>query len=426
MIKTVWKNHSNGQLCVTIPTSSNIREGDVIELRKASIKRIAYSGVVADLFHYGHLQSIEFAKSISDYNVVGAITDKAVEEYRTKPVANLKERKAIISSLNCVDKAMVQDSRDPTKNLKKLHEDFPDAGIILVHGSDLSYVHGSDYVKSINGKIVQHPYYERLSTYKIVNSLLANKDKFKDIVHLDSVIKGEAKIDSEYRKGNKIIISSKADTLAALKPLLKKSIIEKMLVFSISDWKNKKDELLKKISGEFNSKKIAVRSSAVNEDTLDSSMAGYFDTVLDVDSNDAKDVENAVKEVIESYKSKTSENSFNQILVQKQSEDIAMSGVLFTRSLEKNSPYYVINYDTSGKTDSVTKGIENTTIKISKFAETKNVQEMQNLLPAIKEIEDIIPDMGLDIEFAINGNGEVIIFQVRPLTTASRNEIDDG
>ena len=199
-----------------------------------------------------------------------------------------------------------------------------------------------------------------------------------------------------------------------------------MLVFSISDWKNNKEELLKKIKDEFNSGKIAVRSSAVSEDTLDSSMAGYFDTVLDVDSNDAKGAENAVKKVIESYRSKMSENSFNQVLVQKQSEDIAMGGVLFTRSLEKNSPYYVINYDTSGKTDTVTKGIENMTIKISKFAEAKNMpEEMQNLLPAVKEIEDIIPNIGLDIEFAINSKKEIIIFQVRPLTTASRNEIGD-
>ena len=426
MIKTVWKNRSNGQLCVTIPTGSNIREGDVIELKKASIKKIAYSGVVADLFHYGHLQSIEYAKSISDYNVVGVITDKAVEEYRTKPIANLKERKAIISSLNCVDRVMVQDNRDPTESLKKLHEEFPEAEIILVHGSDLSYVHGSDYVKFINGKTVRHPYYERLSTYKIINSLLANKDKFKDIIHLDSVIKGKAEIDSEYRKGNKTIISSKADTLAALSPLLRKSRIEKMLVFSISDWKNRKDGLLKEIAAEFGSKKIVVRSSAVNEDTLENSMAGYFDTVLDVDSNNVKDVENAVKKVIGSYKSKMSENSFNQVLVQKQSENIVMSGVIFTRSLEKNSPYYVINYDTSGKTDTVTKGIENKTVKISRFSETKDMPEkMQNLLSAVRELEDIIPNMALDIEFAVNSKKEIIIFQVRPLTTALRNEIDD-
>ena len=152
MKKFVWKNKSNGQLCVTIPSSSNIEEGDAVEVKKTAIKKIAYSGVVADLFHYGHLKSIQFAKSISDYNICGVLTDKAVEDYRSKPIANLKERKAIISSLNCVDRIMIQNSRDPIENLKKLHEEFPDAQIILVHGSDLNYVHGSNYIKKINGK----------------------------------------------------------------------------------------------------------------------------------------------------------------------------------------------------------------------------------------------------------------------------------
>ena len=100
MKKIVWKNKSNGQLCVTIPSGSSIKEGDVIDVSKSVIKRIAYIGVVADLFHYGHLQSIQFAQSVSDYVVVGVFTDKAV--------TNLTERKSVIASLNCTDKVMVQ------------------------------------------------------------------------------------------------------------------------------------------------------------------------------------------------------------------------------------------------------------------------------------------------------------------------------
>ena len=170
MKRQVWRNKSNNQLCVTIPRDSSIREGDTVEVAKSSIMKIAYNSVVGDLFHYGHLHSIQFAHSQSDYNVVGIITDDAVEEYRVRPISNLKERKAIISALNCVDRVIVQHARDPTDNLKKLHEEFPDAEILLVHGSDLKYVHGSDYIKKIGGHVVFHPYYKRLSTLKIVNT----------------------------------------------------------------------------------------------------------------------------------------------------------------------------------------------------------------------------------------------------------------
>ena len=60
--------------------------------------RIAYINVVGDLFHYGHLQSILFAKSISDKVICGVMTDEVVESYRIKPIANLHERKAIFDN----------------------------------------------------------------------------------------------------------------------------------------------------------------------------------------------------------------------------------------------------------------------------------------------------------------------------------------
>jgi cytidyltransferase-like protein len=405
---------------VTIPKDSAINEGDVVEINSSPIKKISYMGVVGDLFHYGHLQSVQFAKSISDYCIAGVFTDKAVEEYRIKPIANLKERKAIFASLNCVDRVMVQHARDPTENLKRIHEEFPDAEIILVHGSDLKYVHGSEYIRKIKGKVVQHPYYERLSTFKIINKIIENKDKFKDITDFSAVIKGNEDIDSEYERGNKVIVSTKASTLKALKPLLKKSRIEDMYVFTTSDFKNRKQQILDEIRMEYGKDKIVIRSSAVNEDSLDKSMAGCFSSVLNVNPKNKKQLESAIKHVIDSYKKKSSESSFNQVLVQRQSKDIIMSGVLFTRTLENNAPYYVINYDDStGETDTVTKGMENKTVKISRFSKNEDIpKEMHGLISAAKEIESKIPKLSLDIEFAVDKKGQVIIFQVRPLTVS--------
>ena len=74
------------------------------------------------LFYYGHLHSIQFANSIADFNIIGVLTDKAVKEYRSQPIANLKERKAVLSNLKCVDRVMVQHHRDPTENLKRIKE----------------------------------------------------------------------------------------------------------------------------------------------------------------------------------------------------------------------------------------------------------------------------------------------------------------
>lgn len=425
MKRIVWKNKFNGQFCVTIPKEAHLKEGDLVKVNKAKIKRISYIGVVADLFHYGHLHSILFAKSISDRVVCGIFTDEAVEEYRIKPIANFEERKAIVENLRCVDQVMVQEKRDSTDNLRKIHEEFPDAEIILIHGDDLSFVHGEEYIKSIGGKIVKHPYYTRLSNFKILNYFLENKDKFKDITKFTSFIKNK-NIDAETKKGNKVIISSKAETLKALQPLLTKSKIEPLYSFTISDWKNKKNELITAIKEKYSPAKIIVRSSAVNEDTLDNSLAGYFDSALNVNSENQKEIEKAVKKVLHSYKEKQAESSFNQVLVQKQTANILMSGVVFTRTIGKNAPYYVINYDDkTGSSDSVTSGKESKMLIIYRFAK-KVPPQFQELLKAVKEIEERIPELPLDIEFALNKDKEVILFQVRPLAANIHKEENDA
>ena len=394
------------------------------------IQKIAYLGVVCDLFHYGHLRSIQFAKSISDFLICGVFTDEAVEKYRVKPVANHEERKAVVENLRDVDRVMVQEQRDPTANLHKIHEEFPDAEIILVHGDDLNYVHGEEYVKSIGGKVVKHPYYPRLSNFKIVNYLFENKDKFKDITDFTTFITEKHALDAEARKGNKVIISSKADTLKALQPFLNKSTIEPLYSFTISDWKNQPEQVLAAIHNNFIGK-IVIRSSAVKEDTLEHSMAGCFESVLDVNPSNQAEVKAAITKVLTSYKEKNAETSFNQILVQRQTQNIAMSGVVFTRTLRKNGPYYVINYDdTTGSTDSVTAGRENKTIYISKFFSSAP-ELMKGLLAAVQEIEAIIPSIPLDIEFAVQKGMEkddekVVIFQVRPLAANMHQEQIDA
>jgi len=171
MKKIVWMNKSNNQLCVTIPKGSGIKEGDIINLEKEKVNVIVYSFIVGDLFHYGHLNLLHTANTLGDFHICGVLTDKAVESYKRKPITNFDERKAIVSSLRCVDMVMPQNSKDPTENLEKIHKEFKNSKIILVHGSDWKDVPGKSFIKKIGGKLVQPPYYEKLSTDKIVKKI---------------------------------------------------------------------------------------------------------------------------------------------------------------------------------------------------------------------------------------------------------------
>lgn len=171
MKKIVWLNKSNGQLCVTIPKDSGIKEGDIVTVEKEKTKKIVYTPVTGDLFHFGHLRLLEAANKLGDFHICGILTDKAIKSYKEEPIAGFKERKAIISSLRCVDMVVTQDKLDPTENLKKIHDQFKDAELILVIGSNWKKVPGADYVKKINGQIVQPPFYEKLSTSNIVKKI---------------------------------------------------------------------------------------------------------------------------------------------------------------------------------------------------------------------------------------------------------------
>jgi choline-phosphate cytidylyltransferase/glycerol-3-phosphate cytidylyltransferase len=171
MKKVVWLNKSNGQLCVTINKDSGIKEGDIVNVEKEKIKTIVYSYVTGDLFHYGHLRLLEEANRLGDFHICGVLTDKAISSYKEPPIAGLRERSSIITALRCVDMIMTQEEKDPTKNLKEIHKQFPQAKIILVHASDWKKVPGTEYVKKIGGGLVQPPFYDKLSTNKIINKI---------------------------------------------------------------------------------------------------------------------------------------------------------------------------------------------------------------------------------------------------------------
>lgn len=77
--------------------------------------KIGYTTGVFDMFHIGHLNLLKRAKQYCDYLVVGVSTDELVKEYKNKDVIiPFEERKAILMSIEYVDKVI------PQKNMDKL------------------------------------------------------------------------------------------------------------------------------------------------------------------------------------------------------------------------------------------------------------------------------------------------------------------
>ena len=210
--------------------------------------------------------------------------------------------------------------------------------------------------------------------------------------------------------------TSKSDTLEYLSKNITKSKIEPLISFTINDWKKNKSKILEKSCKKFKKQKVVVRSSALGEDTIETSNAGVFTSILNVIPS-KNTLQKSIEHVIKSYHKKKHFNLNNQVIVQRQSTHIKTSGVIFTRIPDTGAPYYIINYEDGKNTDSVTKGLIGNSVKISRSTPmTKIPTKWRNLLYAIKEIESILKNNTIDIEFGITNNS-IIIFQARPLTT---------
>lgn len=213
------------------------------------------------------------------------------------------------------------------------------------------------------------------------------------------------------------IFSSKSDVLKYLKPRLKNSHIETIFTFTVFDWNKNKNIILNDLIKKFKNNTLIIRSSAIGEDSLLSSKAGNYESILNVPANSKVKLSRAINTVIKSYLKKGNKNLDNQILIQPQTHNIKISGVIFTRSSDTGLPYYVINYDKGKSTTSVTSGQSGKLIKIFRNYDLSCLDpNLELIIREIKEIEIILKPTPLDIEFGLTTSNKIVIFQVRPIT----------
>ena len=357
---------------------------------------ISYSFGIVDLLHFGHVNALKKAKTGADLHVFGLVSDQASSAWLGTHVSNESERRAVLESSRYIDEVWDQSTFDPLPNLQKLHTQYPEAEISLFSGNEWSILAAEKFIQSIGGKIVKLDYYDKLSPQAILDTLKSDDSRKAPLISS--------------------IISTKANTLQALKPKLTKARIEDLFILTIADFNHKRNEVFQNVQHLFGTDRIVVRSSSKREDAFEASNAGHFTSVLNVPANDPEAVGRAIHSVIDSYGENPEEEE--QVLIQRQTHDVMASGVVFTRDIQRNRPYYVINYDQSGSTDSVTSGAGGMSAWISHQADRANIPaKWASLMNAVWELENILSGVILDIEFALTPQG-VVIFQVRPLAAA--------
>ena len=129
-----------------------------------------YVDMVADLFHYGHVNFLRQVKSHGDFLLVGVHADETVESYKRTPILSMDERIASVAGCKYVDEVV------PNAPLKITREWIEKHSIdLIMHGDDVSPdVKDAWYGVPIEMGIYQSVgYTEGISTTELISRIKA-------------------------------------------------------------------------------------------------------------------------------------------------------------------------------------------------------------------------------------------------------------
>ena len=138
------------------------------ELHERGVK-IVFTNGCFDIIHRGHVEYLEFARSLGDILMIGLNTDDSVRRLKgpTRPINRFEDRAYVLASLEVVDYVVGFDEDTPFELIKEV---IPD---VLVKGGDYrpEDVVGRDIVEGHGGKLVLAPFKDGYSTTSLIQRI---------------------------------------------------------------------------------------------------------------------------------------------------------------------------------------------------------------------------------------------------------------
>lgn len=127
------------------------------------MKKIIVNGTF-DIVHLGHLELLNYAKSLGDHLTVCIDTDRRVKEKKgdKRPINNQIERLTLLKNLKCVDDVKLFDTDQDLIDIVKKHD-------IMVKGSDHK---GKSVIGEKYCKVIYYDRIEKYSTTKKIQSII--------------------------------------------------------------------------------------------------------------------------------------------------------------------------------------------------------------------------------------------------------------
>ena len=132
-------------------------------------RTVVFTNGCFDLLHRGHVESLEYARSLGDRLVVGVNSDRSVRTLKGegRPVHSEEDRLFILAALRSVDAVVLFDALTPLDLIQAI---LPD---VLVKGEDYRgrEVVGALEVEAAGGRVVFAPLVPNRSTTNLVGRI---------------------------------------------------------------------------------------------------------------------------------------------------------------------------------------------------------------------------------------------------------------
>lgn len=135
---------------------------------------IGYTAGVYDLFHAGHLNILQKAKSQCDYLIVGVNTSEGTYRYKNKrPIVDDEDRLDVVRNIKCVDEAHLVENNSKAEALERFNYD-----VIFVgddHKGEPTWVELENELSKQGKKVVYFPYTKGVSTTELLKKIRGSK-----------------------------------------------------------------------------------------------------------------------------------------------------------------------------------------------------------------------------------------------------------
>jgi len=136
-----------------------------------------YADMVADLFHYGHVEFLKKARALGDYLLVGIHADDVLLSYKLRPILTMEERVASVAGCRYIDEVLPNAPFKVDRAWIEKH-----AIDLVVHGDDFSHEKLEYYYKvpMEMGIFRTVPYTPSISTSEIIHRIMGRQFEVQD------------------------------------------------------------------------------------------------------------------------------------------------------------------------------------------------------------------------------------------------------